>query len=302
MARGTRYHGDMRLPVALLLAAAVVPPAPGWHRVELAAHKLFMKAEASITVERCPVSEVAGDLMTPPLGAGVVPSTGMVDVVRVEARMPFRRSERVTVWLDAATGAVLQNEKQRLGRGRYWKVRRYTDDGYYEWRTEPDEPGDLRLPPPRWSDRWEHRVIFDPAPPEGTVVTDPYAFLAALPVLEALDRPMAVASGGRAVEIRLRRLSRRRVRARGELLWPGGGTRLERVWARARWVEVAPGPGVDAASVETGLFGLRGTLQLLLEPASWTPLEIRGRARSVGRVVIRLQRAELNGPPPGEEP
>lgn len=292
----------MRAPAGLLLLALAVPPAPGWHRIDLEARKLLMKAEASIEVERCPVSAVAGDLMTPPLGEAVIPTTGMVDVVEVRAEMPFGRSERVTVWLDAATGAVLQNVKRRFGKGRYWKARRYTTDGFYEWRTEPDEPEDLRLPPPRWSDRWEHQVVFDPAPSAKTVVTDPYAFLAALPVLEAQDRPLAVASGGRAVEIRLRRLSRRAVGAKAELHWPGGGRRLKRVLARACWVEVAPGPGVEAGSVETGLFGLRGTLELLLEPDSWTPLAIRGRARSIGRVVIRLERAELNAPLPEEEP
>ncbi len=292
----------MRTLAGFLLAAMAVPPAPGWHEVELSARKLLMRAEARITVERCPVSAVADDLRTPPLGAGVLPTTGMVDVVRVRAELPFGRSERVTVWLDAATGAVLQNTKRRLGRGRYWKVRRYTEDGYYEWRTEPDEPQDLRLPPSRWSDRWEQQVVFDAAPPADTVVTDPYAFLAALRALEALHRPVAVASGGRAVEIRLRRLSRRTVKTKGELHWPDGGRRLERVSARARWVEVAPAPGVDADAVETGLFGLRGTLELLLEPESWTPLQIRGRARSVGRVVIRLEHAELNAAVPEERP
>ncbi len=296
------YHAGV-LSAALLLGALLTgPPAVGWHRCELEAHRLFLKATASITVERCPLGAVAADLRTPPLGEGVLPTGRMVDVIRVEASLPFGRRERITVWIDPATGAVLQNEKRRFGKGAYWKVRRATDDGYYEWRTEPDLPGDHILPPPQWSDRAEHQVVFDPPPPPGTVVTDPYALLAALPALERSDRPVAVVSGRLAVPVRIHRAEPETARADVLLRWPGGARTARRLPVRPVQIRVAPPPGVERGKVRTGVFGMRGDLEILVAEGTGLPVAIRGRAPGVGRVTVRLRRAELDGPPPEGSP
>ncbi len=277
-----------------LIASA---PAPTWHQVHLTARKLFMKAEASITVERCSVGSVAADLLTPPLGLAVIPTTGMVDVIRIEADLPFGRSERIVVWVDAVTGAVLQNEKRRFGHGDYWKVRRYTGDGYYEWRTEPDLAEDTQRPPPQWSDRWEHHVVLSPPPPPGAVIIDPYSILAILPAVERSRDALYVISRGSAAQVRLRRLSPRDARGRARVVWPGGSRDASFRKANAFRLEVVPTEGVDADDVETGLFGLRGSCEILIDPGTTVPLEITGKAKSIGRVRIRLDRAVLSIPP-----
>ncbi len=271
-------------------------PAPAWHQMHLTARKLFMKAEASITVERCSVNSVATDLMTPPLGIAVIPTTGMVDVVRIDADLPFGRSERITVWVDAVTGTVLQNEKRRFGHDDYWKVRRYTEDGYYEWRTEPDLAEDAKRPPPRWSDRWEHQLVLSPPPPTGAVIIDPYSILAILPALQQSRHGLYVISQGVAVQVRLRRLSRRDSRGRAHFAWPGGSRDASFGRANAFRLEVVSNNKVNADDVETGLFGLRGSCGILVDPATTVPFEITGKAKSIGRIRIRLDRAVLSAP------
>lgn len=294
------YHSGM-VPAVFLLGVLIGgPPAVAWHGIALEAHKLFLKATASVTVERCPLGEVAAELWTPPLGEGAMPESGMVDVVQVRAKLPFGRLERITVWLDPVTGAVLQNEKRRFGKGAYWKVRRATDDGYYEWRTEPDLPGDTRRPPPQWSDRSERHVVFDPPPAPSTVVTDPYAFLAALPALEATGRPIAVIAGRSAVPIEIRDAAPRMVRSGATIEWPGGRVRPARLRVRPVQIRVVPPRGTDRRSVRTGVFGMRGDLEILVAETTGLPLVVRGRAPSVGRVTVRLRRAVLDGPS-GEE-
>lgn len=277
-----------------LIASA---PAPAWHQVHLTARKLFMKAEASITVERCSVSSVAPDLLTPPLGLAVIPTTGLIDVVRVKADLPFGRSERIVVWVDAATGAVLQNEKRRFGHGDYWKVRRYTGDGYYEWRTEPDLAEDAERPPPQWSDRWEHQLVVEPAPPPGGIVIDPYSLLAILSTVKNSQLGLYVISRDTLVQVRLRRLAPRHARGRADVAWPGGSRETSFDLVDAFRLEVVPQAGVDARDVETGLFGLRGSCEILVDPETSLPVEISGRAKSIGRVRIRLDHADLSEPP-----
>ena len=293
------YHVAMIRLLGLVLSGWLIASAqaPAWHQVHLTARKLFMKAEASITLERCSVSSVAHDLLTPPLGLAVIPTTGMVDVIRIEADLPFGRSESIVVWVDAATGAVLQNEKRRFGHGDYWKVRRYTGDGYYEWRTEPDLAEDAQRAPPRWSDRWEHQLVLTPPPPPGAVVIDPYSILAILPVVEKSAADLYVISRSTAVQVRLKRLSSRDAHGDGLIVWPGGSRDSSFGRATAFRLEVVPKEGVDADDVETGLFGLRGSCEILVDPGTAVPFEIMGKAKSIGRVRIRLDRATLAAPP-----
>ncbi len=287
-----RYHA--RVVATVLLAATLAPPPPAWREVRLEARKLWLEAEAAVSVERCPLAVVARDLRTPPLGDAALPATSEVDVVRVRVRLPGGRAERITVWLDAATGAVLQSAKRRFGRGAYWKVRRYTDDGYYEWRTEPDEPGDLALPPPRWSDEFERRVVLDP--PTGAVVTDPYALLAAMAQLERATGPVVVATRRGPAVIRLVPSPRRPRPATLAFRWPGGSGTLTVPRPRAVRVQVTPPAGLEPEEVRTGIFGMRGDLEIVLDPRLGIPLEIRGRARHVGRVRVRAVDAELRAP------
>ena len=295
------YHAWVLAAAFFLGTLTLVPPQPAWLEIRLEARKLFLKATATITVERCPAAAVTADLRTPPLGEGVAPETGMVDVVRVNARLPFGRTERIAVWLDAATGAVLQNEKRRYGKDAYWKVRRATDDGYYEWRTEPDLPGETRNPPPAWSDRFERRVVFDPVPPEGTVVTDPYGLVAALPALLRSGRSTAIVSGDRAVPVTIRTLEPRTVSRTARLRWPGGEGTVRRFTARPVQVRVNPGADVDRRRVRTGVLGLRGDLEILVADETGLPVLIRGRAPSVGKVTVHLAGAALRLPPERRE-
>ena len=290
------------LPAAFLLAPLLASPPPlAWREIDLEARRFFMEARARITVERCPVDSVAAQLVTPPLGSAVVPVSGMVDVVRIEARLPFHGAERMTVWLDAVTGRALQNEKRRLGKGAYWKLRRMTDDGYYEWRTEPDAPGDAALDPREWSDRVERRVVFDPQPPSGTVVTDPYALLVALPLLESAGRPVAVVAGRLAVPVAFEPGGEATVSAKVRLQWPGGGRTLRRAGVRTVRVRVHPPPGVEEHSVHTGVFGLRGDLEITMTGGTALPIAVRGKVPSLGRLTIHLERAELQVAPEGTD-
>ncbi len=281
---------------------AVPPPVP-WTRLELAGSKLFLSAATTVTVSRVPASAVAAVLRKTPPGTGPLrPGGKWVDVVHVASRLPLGKSERATVWLDGHDGAVLQMEKLVEGGRPYWKLRRYFAGGYHEWREAPARKEERRLPRDRWSKHTEKTVRWEAALPANGAVTDSYALLYLVTrfLTEGGGDPLVLhaASRGRLVRLEARVRGRTERRADFAVTWPGGSERrtdrrrLLAVHVMPRWVDDPADPRAD-----TGFLGMRGPLEIFVEPGTRIPCRVEGTVKGAGHLVVRLTRAALHGPP-----
>jgi hypothetical protein len=72
-------------------------------------------------------------------------------------------------------------------------------------------------------------------------------------------------------------------------LWPGGTVqRAGRVQALRLSLQGVPVPGGNPEDDDLELLGLRGRLELLLDPESRAPLQLSGNVKVVGTVTLRL--------------
>jgi len=152
-------------------ADSTLAPVP-WRRLELSASKLLLSATTTLLVERVQATQVGAVLWTPPEGVPLPPPGSEVVTLTSVSELPFGRREQTTVWLDAATGAALQGHKVVSGRKAYEKVFRYTEEGFYFWRSSPASKDEERQGPESWSKRKSRLVRTATALPKGVVITD----------------------------------------------------------------------------------------------------------------------------------
>ncbi len=278
------------------------PPAVPWTALHFEARKLALSATTVIRSELLQAASLAPLLREPP-GKGGVPIPAWVVQVSIDTDLPVGRDEQVRVWLHPATFAALQADKRTFGRRPYAKLFRYVTGGCYEWRHAPASEREALLSPPDWSDLRQGWAGGTGAGAEEIVIADPYALLYIVSAAQ-LHRPGRsltawIVSRGRLVELILADggLTRRRV---DHLESWSGGERRRSADALVRLVEVntaasAGDPGRDR--VDMGFLGMQDGLTIALDAGSGIPVELSGRTRAVGSLVVRLTRAELASPP-----
>ncbi len=284
-------------------AAASPPPSPAvpWAALHFEARKLLLSATSVIRRDTLPAEQLAPLLRQPPGGVGVAPPSWVVRLA-VETDLPVGRDETVTTWLHPTTFAALQTHKRTFGKRQYEKVFRYATDGYYEWRRAPANNREAELPPETWSDRREEWNRPATAPPATAALVDPYALLYLLSAAQ-LHLPGQrlttwTISRDQLVELSMTDggLTRRPVDYVESF---ASGERRQRGDQLVRLIHVAAATSHTPAraQVDLGFLGMQGELTVFLDATSGVPVELVGRTRSVGQLVVRLTRVELAAAP-----
>lgn len=277
----------------------------GWSELHYEAHKLLLTATAAVRLETLPTPETVVDLRTPPEGAGRAPAGPCVAVLRLSSDVPIGRDEDATAWLDSETGGVLQVDKVATGRGAFRKVFRYSDAGFFMWRSAPADDEEERGEPDRWSKRKTAMVGGD-RPSQRLTLTDSYALLYLVSLVPRergeIKRSALMFADDRLAEVvfRVGGLSLRKADFR--VSWPGGERRIdEKRLLRRISIAAAPlGAGSRAADVDLGFLGMKGELTVWIDMETGVPVELDGRADTVGRLRVRLERATLRTKPGGD--
>lgn len=277
------------------------PPVP-WTALHFQARKFVLSATSVIRSEVQPADRLAPLLREPPGGNGA-PLPARVVQLSVETDLPVGRDEQVRVWLHPVTFAALQTDKRTYGKRQYVKLFRYTADGFYEWRRAPADDREAVKPPHAWLrvregwTRWNNSLAGE------MVAVDPYALLYIVSATQ-LHRPNSrlttwIVSRGQPVELVFEDAGLTRHSLNHVESW-AGGERLRREDALVRLLHVsaAAAPSTSARQgVDLGFLGMQDELTITLDAESGIPVELSGRTRAVGQLVVRLTRAELLSPP-----
>ncbi|MEM1177984.1 MAG: hypothetical protein AAGM22_06555 [Acidobacteriota bacterium] len=241
----------------------------GWDALEYRASKLLVTAEADVTLE-AKGSEVLLTLGSEVLG---------------------RRSE-TRLWVDAATGRSVREERLKLHREAELRAYVYKPDHALKirYRERPSAQG--RAPIESWIEKSQQRQPFGtPGEPLPVDVTTPSAllYLLAASPLEArgdlFEAPIfadekLVTARAEVVEV---------ISYSGEIAMRGGGVHRPGDTLRIALTGRDPAGG----AVDLGLLGLEGDLEILVERGTRLPLAIRGAMPVVGTLDVKLRAASL---------
>lgn len=269
--------------------------APAWSQLEFVASKFFMTGRAEVELRRLPVAEVAPALLATPEGRPVQPGSEVLELVYRASG--FGRESLTTLWADPVSGATLQRTELDSGSRQRWRSYRFTDIGAYHFSRWPATDAEKPLPPERWTERTQGLRAY-PAAAVGQAVTEPTMLLwlaAAGDYQRAGDRGEVLTfSRKRVNRVTIEVTGRRAVRVDFEERSATGSRQrkdsVDAIVMRIRGQPIDAGADGDE---DFELLGLRGDLELLVDPVARLPLQLSGNVKIAGHVTARLRRARL---------
>lgn len=280
------------------LSAERVP----WQEISFYGSKFGISLRAELALEPISAADAASELLPSGRGVGIgAPADGAL-VVTLGSDVLNRHSD-IRLLVDPSTGAALQRVQTESGRKQRIKSLRYGERGISTVRTRPAE-GEKNLPSDRWTDVREEGEDYPALPAGGLRVSDPTALFYVI-AASRIERPgdsveVPIFSDDRLLLVEAKALDLRRVEVDYER---GDGS----TWRRVEGPATALRLSLDARVVgEAGgdasfeLAGLRGDVEMLLDPLTRTPLQLSGKVPYAGTVTIRVERVVERGDAPSD--
>jgi len=298
-----RIRPSIVLTLAALAAGWLVAPAPAadarlspervsWRELSFYGSKFGISLRADLTLEPISAARAEQELLPSKRGAGIGPPEEGALVVALGSEVLSRRSD-IRLLVDPATGAALQRVQTESGRKQRIKSLRYGERGISTVRTRPAD-GEKDLPSERWTDVREGGEDYPEIAAGGLRVSDPTALFYVIAASD-IERPgdsveVPIFSDDRILMVEARALDLRRVEVDYER---GDGSTSRGVNGPATALRLSldarvAGDAAGDASFE--LAGLRGDVEMLLDPVTRTPLQLSGKVPYAGSVAIRLRR------------
>jgi len=272
-------------------AADFDPARVGWTEIRMTASKLFVTAEARLSLRTVPGATVMPDLLAVPASqlTPIAPGDDVLELL-YDAHGAGRAS-RITLLMDPHTGAALQrNQHDKQGKLRQ-RTYRFGTEGAFQRTFWPATADEKSLPPSRWT-RTSEGLRAYPVPPGTRPVVEPTGLLYAV-AAASLDQPgdsleILVFRRRDTQVVRVEVLPPREISVHYDELWPKGTVQRRGPVRPLRLSLVgAPVPGGDPDD-DMELLGLRGRLELMLDPVTRAPLQLSGNVKIVGTVTLRL--------------
>lgn len=275
--------------------AALDPGRVGWSALEFSASKLLLSARAEVTARIVPAAAVTGQLVATPAGEPLRPGREVLEMSYQASG--FGRSSTTTLWADPGTGAMLQQVALDTSGRLRERTYRYTDIGAYHYTRRPADHREESRPPTAWTDLSEGMRAYS-AGAAGQSVTAATVLLwlvAAADLSRSGDRLEVLAFSRRHVNrVTIEVTGYRTASIDFTEQRPADKPRRRRGKVEAIALRLNGKP-LDASADDEPfeLLGLQGDLELLLDPSTRAPLQLRGRVRIAGDVTVRLRRAAL---------
>ncbi|MEZ5566710.1 MAG: hypothetical protein R3F24_14900 [Gammaproteobacteria bacterium] len=258
----------------------------------MTASKLFMTANARLAL-RTISGDAAAAEMPPIVADGFTPlKPGNTVLELTYDAGGVGRQSSLTLLMDPRSGAALQRS-QHDQKGRFrWRVYRFGCEGAYQRTRWPASDAEETLPPARWT-RTSEGLRAYPVAPDTQAVIEPTGLLYVIAAAELyapgdhLD--VLIFRRHDTQTVRIDVLPPREVSVRYDELRPTGTVQHNaRVVPLRLSLRGLPVPGGDPDDNDLELLGLRGNLELLLDPATRAPLELSGDVKILGKVTLRL--------------
>lgn len=268
---------------------------PRWTELDFSASKFLMSATARVEARVRPSREIAARLVDTPAGRPVTQGADVLEMIY--AASGFGLKSVTTLWADPVSGGTLQRTQLDQGSRQRQRTYRFTDVGAYHYTRWPATSREESLGPEQWTKRTEGMRPYSEGA-EGKPVTEATVLLWMVGAadlsktgdrLEAftfsrkrVNRVVVDVTGTRAVNVDFTEKD-----ATGEHRRRG---QLNALWLRVHGSPLTPASDDDE---DFELLGLHGDLELLLDPKTRAPLELRGRVKIVGQVTVHLRRLVL---------
>ncbi len=267
------------------------PSRVGWTEAAYRAKKMGFSANTEVKLETLQATAVASELITSSEGQAVGAEGDELVVVSMRTR-GLGQNSLARLFLQPGDGTILQRDQVDSGKKKRYRAYRYTAEGVYRLTRRP-KSGEESQPDTSWSERDEHYDAYPSWAGDDLVVTEPGAifYLAAAAALEKTGDVFQCPaySRNKLLLVELKVLGSENIKVDYSV----GGKRVKKTVSALRISIDAShlDPGSDESNME--FLGLRGDVELFLDPESRVPLAVTGRVPVAGKVTVRLQSVVL---------
>jgi len=279
------------------LTVALDPSRIEWSGLSFHASKFFISVDADVALSSVSDSERNAMLIDPGEGTAVAAVGPTLELVFMNAA--FGRRTRATLLINADSGATLQRTSHDSGKRNRHRIYRYTDIGAYARTWWPIGAKEEALPIDQWEQwsKFEEDLRPFPAELHGQVVTDPGALLfivGAAPLNKAGDTIEILAYARKNVHrVQIEVAGVEEIKARYDRV--GGANPGQRKGKVEALKLLIRGEMIDDGDSDDQfeLLGLRGDIDIHIDPETRAPLQLEGSVKIAGHAVMRLARLQI---------
>jgi len=274
-----------------------------WKTLSFKCENFWGAAISKVKLDVLHSANVEKLLTTNPEGRALMPTGPQVLTVSVNSTIdPFIGPDdysETKVWFTPQEATALQRIRVRLGKKKWQKVYRWTDNGVYRLRKKPNGSDEENLPMERWTNKEESFYPYDLEKSRCLYVSEPSVllFFVSAASLSLGDEPSTLCIFNKKqlhrVQIQVEKLQRLKVNYIEKL--PQSETLKD---GEIDVLKISFKPHslfADEAKAEPFSFlGLKGDFDIFVDKVSRIPVQVSGRIPKFGRVDIKLEKAQIS--------
>lgn len=260
-----------------------------WKNLHYKASVLFFSINVKYTLNQISQADSKSALLKPSKGTGVMPAVDPTYRIDLDSKIMGRKS-LIKLWFDPS-GTAFQRTQTDTGSKKRVKNYRILTDGYYSLEVKPKE-GEEDLPPNKWTQKGEGAKTFNKLPPKGGIIAEPTA-LYYLVSASSINKPgdkfeEYIFTKHGIFSLKLHAVDYKEIETNYK---SNQGGKKQTVQGENKTLHITMNAvAIDPADAgDFDFLGLKGDIDLYMDPATRVLLQVSGKADYIGRTDIKLK-------------
>jgi hypothetical protein len=261
-----------------------------WKSLSYKTHVLFFGMNIEVQMNQISLATSKAALLEPKSGQGTMPQTDPTYRLDLDTKI-LGRNSAISLWFDP-DGSAFQRTQTDTGKKHRVKTYRILENGYYSLQAKPRED-EKELAPNMWTDRGEGENKFNKLPPAGTIISEPtalYYLASASPLNKPGDKfEQYIFTKHGIYQLYFRAVDYQNLEVQFEINHSGESETVYDDEYKTLHVKMHGVPIDASAEDDFDLLGLKGEIDLYLDPKTRVLVQISGSLDIIGYTDIKLK-------------
>jgi len=273
-----------------------------WNHLSYRAESILGKVTTDVHLMAVPIEAGADLLMTDAAGEALQPSGSTAFTLTVDSKIvPLIGSDEILKtksWFDPNNAAALQRVRLRLGKEKWQKSYRFTENGVLRHRTKPQDQREDKLPPQRWTKVKKAFYAYNSEGLKCPTVLEPSALLYLFSAIDFetqnLPLNLCIFNKKQLHRVNISLTGHRRMSVK--YLEKAGGHQIrrdEKIEAVLLSIEPRALVTEDTQPETFSFLGLKGKFEVYIDKNAHLPVQISGKISTFGQIDIKLQEVDF---------
>ena len=261
-----------------------------WTSLHYKTYIVFFSMNVKARLNQISQSSSKAALLTPKQGEGKMPQADPTYRIDLDTKIMGRKSF-ISLWYDP-DGTAFQRTQTDTGSKQRIKTYRITKNGYYSRQAKPKE-NEKDLPPDKWTDIGEGKSKFDKLPPAGAMIAEPTALYYQVSA-SSLNKPgdkfqEYIFTKHGIYQLNLHAVDYQNIEVNFKSNESGKNKTIRNDEYKTLHIRMNAVPIDPAGAEDFDFLGLKGDIDLYLDPETRVLVQISGDAAIIGYTDIKLQ-------------